>query len=311
MKGHPQARSTISAQRWRSTWLCVIHWRCPCLAKTAGLLPGRAQPGGSHARGFLPTCAEPPRAGAYPRFKAALIGIPAAYLAGIPALVTVHNYPADAWARLFLPRMKAFSRTPLVRYIAVSNALAEELARWGISREKITVIYNGVDPARFAGAAGHRKFSGVEQGRMVVGTVPGWFHKKGSTCFAGCRQAGRPLSGHASGCGDGLERNLFPLAPAGPAKQDGFTGHCHDIATELALMDIFVLPSLSEGMGISLLAFAAAAWWRRRGSVVPDVVEDGSPLTAPPPMSPWRRGNGAGGEPGICRPPRSRRARKG
>ena len=176
-----------------------------------------------------------------------------------------------------------------MRYIAVSNALAEELARWGISREKITVIYNGVDPARFTGAAGQRKFSGVEQGRVVVGTVARLVSQKGVDLFlqAAVRLAVRFPAMRFRVVGDGPEReNLFRLAlRLGLQNRMVFTGHCHDIATELALMDIFVLPSLSEGMGISLLeAFAAGCVVAAaRVGGVPEVVEDGiTGLLVPP-----------------------------
>ena len=64
-----------------------------------------------------------------------------------------------------------------------------------------------------------------------------------------------------------------------------FTGHSDDIAAELALMDIFVLPSLSEGLGVSLLeAFASGcAVVAARVGGVPEVVEDGlTGLLVPP-----------------------------
>ena len=222
-------------------------------------------------------------------FKAAQIGLPAASLAGIPALITVHNYPAASWARRFLPRLKVFSRAPHTRYIAVSHALAEEMARWGISREKITVIHNGIDPEPFEKAAGQRSFSRTERGRLVVGTVARLVSQKGVDLFlqAAVRLAVRYPAMRFRIVGDGPEReNLYRLAlRLGLLNRMVFTGHSDDIAAELALMDIFVLPSLSEGLGVSLLeAFASGcAVVAARVGGVPEVVEDGhTGLLVPP-----------------------------
>ena len=87
-------------------------------------------------------------------YKAALVALPAARLFGCPVLVTVHNsllYPdksilPESYFYRVLKRMDSL----VARYIAVSEALRQELADRGINSEKIVTIYNGIDTRKFA-----------------------------------------------------------------------------------------------------------------------------------------------------------------
>ena len=151
------------------------------------------------------------------------------------------------------------------------------------------MIHNGIDPEPFEKAAGQRSFSRTERGRLVVGTVARLVSQKGVDLFlqAAVRLAVRYPAMRFRIVGDGPEReNLYRLAlRLGLLNRMVFTGHSDDIAAELALMDIFVLPSLSEGLGVSLLeAFASGcAVVAARVGGVPEVVEDGlTGLLVPP-----------------------------
>src|ERR1043166_8023343 len=82
-------------------------------------------------------------------YHANLSGRVAAFLAGVPALATVHNvYTRTKFHRRLLNRL--LSRAS-ARIIAVSEATRADLvAHDGIAPRKVTVIHNGIDVRRWA-----------------------------------------------------------------------------------------------------------------------------------------------------------------
>jgi glycosyltransferase involved in cell wall biosynthesis len=86
---------------------------------------------------------------------------PSVKAAGLPLLVTLHGYDITirrdwwerghaGWAmRLYPYRLLRMARHPLVRFVAVSQAIMQRAIEYGIPREKITVAYTGVDTTRF------------------------------------------------------------------------------------------------------------------------------------------------------------------
>ncbi|MEW5784083.1 MAG: glycosyltransferase [Bacillota bacterium] len=221
-------------------------------------------------------------------FKAALIGAPAARLAGTPLVITVHNYPADLTGQRFIPHLSILPGLRKARYIAVSHALARELTGWGVNPSLITVIHNGIEPAPFEKAAALRCAGRVGSG-AVVGTVARLVSQKGLDYFlqAAVRLAVRYPKMRFLVAGDGPERDkLRNLARRlGLGEKMHFAGYSSQIATHLAAMDIFVLPSLTEGLATSLLEAQAAgcAVVAARVGGVPEVVEDGrTGLLVPP-----------------------------
>ncbi|NLA04737.1 MAG: glycosyltransferase family 4 protein [Firmicutes bacterium] len=191
-------------------------------------------------------------------FKAALPGLPAARLARVPVLITVHNYPAHRGSP-YLSAAGGLAGAQQDRYIAVSHALAGELAARGIPREKISVIHNGIEPGPFeAAAARFRRCSD----QLVVGTAARFAPQKGLSYFIEAAAVLAPLFPrmHFLIIGDGpgrhgLEKLARQLDLPGRLS---FCGYCADLPRRLAGIDIFVLPSLTEGFSLTLLEAAAA-----------------------------------------------------
>ncbi len=210
-------------------------------------------------------------------FKAALVGGVAACRAGTPLLVTVHNFPADP-AGVFLPVALQLACGRRARYIAVSRALSAMLCRWGVDPVRITVIPNGIDAARFAGAAQRLRLAGR---RVVVGTVARLAPQKGIAVFL--RAAARLASWYPGlvfrVVGEGPERPALEILAArlGLGNRVEFYGHRENLPAELGAMDVFILPSLSEGLSIALLEAAAAACpiVASHCGGLPEVVEEG------------------------------------
>lgn len=211
-------------------------------------------------------------------FKAALIGLPAARLTGVPALVTVHNF-LSLNVRRVAAQMHRIAGGHETRYIAVSHSLARELKSWGIPAGRISVIYNGIDPAPYRQASQGRR--PPEGGRILVGTAARLAPQKGLPVFI---RAAAILA-------DRFPRMQFLIAGSGPerpALEDlarrlglsgrlSFPGYCKQLPDTLARIDIFVLPSLSEGQSITLLQAMAAGCTAVASRIggVPEVIEDG------------------------------------
>lgn len=224
-------------------------------------------------------------------FKAFLIGRHAAGLARVPVLVTVHNYPAHRGGDALLPSFMRLSGAAETRFIAVSHALARELAAWGIAPERIKVIHNGIDPQPFQQAGKQRKAIIESDGTMVVGTAARMAPQKGLQylVYAAAWLAGRYPQMRFVIAGEGPEQPaLQELARRmGLSGRLLFPGFSRNIPVTLAQIDIFVLPSLTEGLSITLLEALAAgcAVVATHVGGIPEIVEHGVTGLLVPPAS--------------------------
>jgi len=94
---------------------------------------------------------------AYPDGFAAVL---AARAIGVPCVVKLHGSDINVVAKLPGPRaLSAWALPRATRIVAVSRALAEEAVALGVSRDRISIVMNGVDAALFhprdRGAARH------------------------------------------------------------------------------------------------------------------------------------------------------------
>ncbi|HET7504855.1 MAG TPA: glycosyltransferase family 4 protein [Kofleriaceae bacterium] len=84
---------------------------------------------------------------AYPDGFAAVI---AARLLGVPCVVKLHGSDINVMAKLPGPRrLLEWALPHAARVVAVSRALADEVAQLGVPRDRIAVVMNGVDPELF------------------------------------------------------------------------------------------------------------------------------------------------------------------
>ena len=221
-------------------------------------------------------------------FKAALPGLAAARWAGVPVLITIHNSPAHRVASC-LPAAAKVLGLHKAHCIAVSEALARELAALGIPRQQISLIHNGIDPDPYGEAAPGRAARRRAGGEIVVGTAARFAPQKGLPYFLQAAAALAPLfpGMRFLVIGDGparpaLERQALQLGLAGRLS---FCGYCSDMPRRLAGMDIFVLPSLTEGFPLVLLEAAAAGCAVVASAVggIPEVITGGvQGLLVPP-----------------------------
>ena len=190
--------------------------------------------------------------------EAFFYGALAARLAGVPAVVHSEHgrtFP-EKWHRALLQRW-------LLRGTACAFAVSRELAeamvtQIGVPPASFRVIYNGVDTAKFAAAA---RGARAHRDQILIGSVGRLAAVKNHRLLLQAVARLPPdLPWRLVLIGDGPERdNLQETArQLGIGARVSLLGHRDDIAALLGELDIFVLPSVSEGMSNTLLEAMAA-----------------------------------------------------
>jgi glycosyltransferase involved in cell wall biosynthesis len=143
--------------------------------------------------------------------------------------------------------------------IAISKAIAELLTEGGVDPQKIRLIHSGVDAHRFDSIVGRAHF---DSNVAIVGSMAVMEERKGHRYLL---EAARLLKdrGHRIKyllAGDGslksaLEKTVIAL---GLSHEVNFVGFVSDVPLFLAGLDIFVMPSLFEGLGVAVLEAMAA-----------------------------------------------------
>jgi glycosyltransferase involved in cell wall biosynthesis len=193
-------------------------------------------------------------------YKADLYGYAATQRSGPALLATCHNWPATnlpLWVYSALDRLvlKRFARV-----VAVSEDVKKALRRFGVPAGKISVIGNGIDLNGFETALPLQR----ENGRhgLRVGMVGRLVWAKGPEHLL---RAAREILKQ-------VPATSFVFAGDGPARKDleklardwgidasvSFLGRRSDMPSVYASLDIVALPSLDEGMPMTLLEAMAA-----------------------------------------------------
>ena len=176
---------------------------------------------------------------------------------------------------------------------AISAAVADALARAGVARERITVIPSGVDCVHFRPPTSDERAQAraaldLGDADLAVGAVGALEPRKGHRYLveamallgrSGAAAAPRVV---AIVAGDGSLRDQLAaeIRRVGLGDADGgirMLGRVEDARAVLWALDIFAMPSLSEGLGVALLEAMACelpAVASRVGGIV-DAVDDG------------------------------------
>ncbi|MFQ5577265.1 MAG: glycosyltransferase [Anaerolineae bacterium] len=194
-----------------------------------------------------------------------IVGRIAGRLAGRPTVSTLHNicaqYNRHRWDRKQLGRLTA--RYLATRLVAVADFVGQSFVEgWNIPPERISTIYNATQIERFL-AVEAGTGPGAAQTGLTVTTVGSLIPQKGHHILL---QAAAQILQRRPGIrflivGEGeLGPSLRQMAAGlGLAGRVTFTGLRNDIPQILARSDIFVLPSLWEGLPVSAIEAMAAA----------------------------------------------------
>lgn len=235
-------------------------------------------------------------------YGANLIGRVAGAMSGVPVVSSLHNpdyeavvqtdnpamSPAKSWVLRQLDRLTCRIARP--QFVGVSEYVRESaVTHLGISRERTTVVYNPIDTAAFArseatmaAAIQKRTELGISADAPILLSVARLDPQKGLRYLieampALVRQFPEVVALFVGGGVPASQTALEQLADALQVREHvRFLGPQTDVKTYLELCDVFVLPSLYEGMGIALVE--AMAMERpcvaSRTTAVPEVVAD-------------------------------------
>jgi glycosyltransferase involved in cell wall biosynthesis len=199
------------------------------------------------------------------QYHANLYGRLAAWLAKVPCIVaSVHNvYTRDR--KLHRRIINKFLSGFTDKVVAVSETVKRDILRYdGLMDDKVTVIYNGIDTQRFSDINGNsvRASLGIPLETPVIGTVGRLTIQKGQKylidAVAMLREKFPQILLLIVGDGpvrDDLQNHIKAI---GIDKNAIFLGTRRDIPQLLSAMDIFVLPSLWEGLGTALIEAMAS-----------------------------------------------------
>ena len=219
-----------------------------------------------------------------------VLGIPAAAIARVPVIISSqrdlgHLDLYRSGRRIWLRRLQKLSTAVLTNANAVREAV---LAEEHFAPEKVKVIHNGVDLARFSQRSNGRAWllpnasqEDANQQRWVV--LVGNMHgdvKGHAVLIAAAEIVIQEFADvRFLFAGDGEQRKTFEeqVSRLGLEKQVYFLGRRNDVARILSCCDIGVLPSQAEGLPNAVLEYLAAGLPTVASSVGGNVeiVEDG------------------------------------
>lgn len=198
-------------------------------------------------------------------FQSSLAAAWVQYRTGVPLVTTIQiaglehlPLPTRIAAQVYEMSLGRFVLSRSSRVIAVSSSVRDHLLRLGIGSGRIDMAPNGVELNNFA-----IERRNIDPGRpphiIFVGRL---IENKGPRFLldALAHLASERFSFSASFVGDGpLGKNLRrKAAKLGLQDRVSFTGHLDEVASELAKADIFVRPSLTEGLPLAVLEAMAA-----------------------------------------------------
>jgi glycosyltransferase involved in cell wall biosynthesis len=145
------------------------------------------------------------------------------------------------------------------RHVAVSDSMAREVRSLVFRPDRVVVIHNSVSANRFRGAASSSLRESLTRGsRPLVLTLSRLDPQKGLPFLI---EAARMVpEATFVVAGEGRDRKVLEDQAASLAAEGRLVllGHRDDIPELLAACDLFVLPSLFEGLPISVLEAMAA-----------------------------------------------------
>jgi glycosyltransferase involved in cell wall biosynthesis len=212
-------------------------------------------------------------------YKADLYGYLAAWRCHKPVVATCHNWVGGTAALGIYNHLDRMALKKFNALAAVSDAVAHRLRAFGVPAEKIKTIANGIDVKTFERAQPLPLLRA--EGSKVVGVVARLDLQKG---FEYLLQAARELCQTFPDlriviAGDGADRNAIEdlIQQYGLQSSVILAGQQSNMPAVYAAMDIFVLPSLNEGLPMTVLEAMAASKpvIATRVGAIPDVIQDG------------------------------------
>lgn len=181
---------------------------------------------------------------------------------GVPLVTTVHIGSAGALPAVVRIATGVYERVvgrailrASSRVVAVSQAVAEHARSLGVPPERISIVPNGVDLARFRAETDRSEPPMVLfMGRLIQNKGPQLLLE----ALASLAADGTPFRAALVGDGPLRPRLARFAARSGIGNRVTFAGHVADVESWLRRADILVRPSSTEGMSLAILEAMAA-----------------------------------------------------
>jgi len=192
---------------------------------------------------------------------------------------------ATSWKKQLIRLRTLITTFPLLRVVAVSEFIKQDLVRRGIAPDKIVVKYLGVDEERFKPLPGNRdrliaEYS-IKPNELIMSSVtvlrP---FKSPETLVRACAllaQRNIPFRLFVAGDGAMLDDLKLMSQESGTANRIHWLGFCKDPASLVQASDLFLIASIGEAGGLALLEAMACGVpiIGSRSGVTVEYVEDG------------------------------------
>ncbi|MBC8184489.1 glycosyltransferase family 4 protein [candidate division KSB1 bacterium] len=198
-------------------------------------------------------------------YKSNFYALMATMFTKVQKITTCHLWTEGSFKNRIYEAMDRFWVTRFDKIVTVSDKLKDQVLKTTVSSNKVTTIYNGIDLNRFNHPfknSNLRKEFNIKKSTKVIGTIGRLTEQKGHLfLLESARQILKdfPDTGFLF-VGDGHLRQVLQnkIDELDLHNHVIFTGIRKDIPEILAMIDLFVLPSLDEGFPMILLEAMAA-----------------------------------------------------
>ncbi len=188
---------------------------------------------------------------------------------GKPLVATNHLWKKTTIKLWVYAKLDALILKKFAHSVAVSNPIYDELISVGLSKDKVSMISNGINLDRFAGTPTQEKLDNLKLSlsipveNKVIGMVSSLTQEKGHAFMLeafkrGLEQFNEPHTLLIVGDGDHRQVLKEQVETLQLQQHVVFSGPRRDIPDLLSIMDIYVLSSLIEGLPMSLLEAMAS-----------------------------------------------------
>ncbi len=229
-------------------------------------------------------------------YKANLLGRMAARVCGIPAVAVARGWTSEDWKVQLYETVDRLHLRYMDRVVCVSHAQATKVKRGGVPPGKIVVIPNasGLSPIEHTAADGRVRLQSFldDPGEWLVVSAGRLSREKGFSVLveAARRVIDKLPSARFIIFGEGVQRSVLErqIAQARLNHVVALPGHRGDWTQLLPSADLFVLPSLTEGLPNVLLEAGSAGVPVVATAVggAPEVVQHGVTGLLVPPQDP-------------------------
>lgn len=181
------------------------------------------------------------------------------------SITTVHSimsldYPV-AWKRILFGAFEKWTWPYVDQFILVSEAMKGEFLKTGLPKEKLNVVHNAIElpeePQEHVPVTNLRELLGVDEDTVIIGTVARLHPVKGHTYLLKAIQKIVKECPNVVfawfGDGDLYEELQAEARELGVDSYVRMLGYRKDVPDLLPQLDVFVLPSLSEGLSLAIL----------------------------------------------------------